>query len=109
MEITLQSDNQGEGRDPTTMHGKICDAGHAQAPVPNYFIPGIDLVTIDSYHFIPFQRLKSRTTHLEITKFSFLVTFALVFIDLNCVQVIFSMSLCFFQIHLNVVLIFRGK
>ena len=59
LEIMLQSDNQGEGRVPTTMHGKICDAGHVQAPVRNYFIPDID-----SYRFIPFQRVKTRTTHL---------------------------------------------
>ena len=77
------------------MHGKICDAGHTQAPVPNYLTPDIDLGTIDFYHFIPFQRIKTRTTRLEITKFSFLLTFALFSKDLNYVRVIFSMSLYF--------------
>ena len=60
------------------MHGKNYDAGHTQALVPNYFIPAIDLGTIDFYRFISFQRVKTRTTHLEITKFSFLLKFALV-------------------------------
>ena len=54
----LHSDNHREGRDPTAMYGKDCDAAHTQAPVPNYFMPGIDLGTIDFNHFIPFQRVK---------------------------------------------------
>ena len=68
------------------MHDKICDAGHTQDQLPFFFISDIDLAIIDFYRFIPFQRVKTRTIHLEITKFSFLMTFTLVSIDLNWVH-----------------------
>ena len=44
---------------------------------------------------LPFSAWSTRTTHLEISKISVLLPFALVSKDLNIVEVIFSLSLYF--------------
>ena len=67
-----------------------------------FHFPGGSL--LPCYVVLPFSAWSTRVTHLEISKFSVLLAFALVSKDLNIVEVIFSLSLYFFlKNHLNVV------